>query len=115
AYAKWVEPVALQITHKQCHLPGLASKQPIRLVHLSDLHASPDVPNSLIESAIGLTIDLNPDLVCITGDFITHGSGWDPNWYRRTLRRLSDHAPVYASMGNHDGGWAPSGLPDSSI
>lgn len=114
-YAKWIEPVDLQVVHHQCRLPGLLTNRPIRLLHLSDLHASPAVPNSLIESAIGLAIDLNPDLVCITGDFITHRGGWDADWYRRTLRRLGDRAPVYATMGNHDGGWLPSGLPDSSI
>jgi len=114
-YAKWIEPVDLQVIHHRCRLPGLIANQPIRLLHISDLHASLDVPNSLIESAMGLAIDLKPDLVCITGDFITHRGGWNADWYSRTLRRLGDRLPVYATMGNHDGGWSPSGLPDSHI
>lgn len=112
-YARWIEPVSLQVRHHTCALPGLTSDRPLRLVHLSDLHASPHVPNSLIESAVGLALDLQPDLICVTGDFVTHRGGWNSDWYRRTLRRLSHAAPAYATMGNHDGGWRPSGMNDS--
>ncbi len=113
AYARWVGPVSLGVSQHQCRLPGLRAGKAIRLVHLSDLHASPCVPNSLIESAVGMALELQPDLVCITGDFVTDRAGWDTSWYRRTLRRLADRVPVYASMGNHDGGWQPSRMPDS--
>ena len=115
AYAKWVEPFNLQVREQQCRLPGLVSDRPIRLLHFSDLHASPDVPNSLIESAVGLALELKPDLVCLTGDFVTDRSGWNSEWYRRTLRRLTDHLPVYGTMGNHDGGWRPSRMHSSQI
>lgn len=114
AYARWIEPVSLQVRHHTCTLPGLTTDRPLRLVHLSDLHASPVVPNSLIESAVGLALDLRPDLICVTGDFVTHRGGWDSDWYRRTLRRLSAAAPSFATMGNHDGGWRPSGMDDSA-
>lgn len=113
AYARWIEPVSLQLRRYRCHLPGLKPHRPVRLLHFSDLHASPDVPTSLIESAIGMARELEPDLVCVTGDFVTHRGGWNPGWYRRTLRRLTDRVPVYGSMGNHDGGWRPSGMTDS--
>ncbi len=115
AYAKWVEPINLQVHQHQCRLPGLVADRPVRLLHFSDLHASPDVPNSLIESAIGLALELQPDLVCLTGDFVTDRSGWNSDWYRRTLRRLTDRLPVYGSMGNHDGGWRPSRMQSSAI
>jgi predicted MPP superfamily phosphohydrolase len=113
AYARWIEPVSLQVRHYQCHLPGLDSARPVRLLHLSDLHASRSVPNSLIESAFGLALELKPDLICITGDFVTVGTGWDAEWYKRTLRHLSSRVPVYASTGNHDGGWFGSQMSDS--
>ena len=115
AYARWIEPIALRVQTHQCRLPGLTSIRPIRLLHISDLHASPVVPNSLIESAIGLALDLKPDLVCITGDFVTDRGGWNSDWYRRTLRRLSDRVPVYATTGNHDGGWHGSRMADSTL
>jgi uncharacterized protein len=115
AYAKWVEPINLQVHQHSCKLPALVTDRAIRLLHLSDLHASPDVPNSLIESAIGLALELKPDLVCITGDFVTDRWGWNSAWYRRTLRRLTDRLPVYGTMGNHDGGWRPSRMQSSEI
>ena len=114
-YARFIEPVNLQVRTYPCRLPNLQpGARPIRLVHLSDLHASISVPNSLIESALGAALELKPDLLCITGDFVTVRTGWDPSWYRRTLRRISAQVPVYASMGNHDGGWRGSRMDDSS-
>ena len=115
SYARWVEPISLQLARHQCRLPGLAPGQSIRLLHVSDLHASPVVPNSLIESALGLALEQKPDLVCLTGDFVTNRAGWNSDWYRRTLRRLGEHVPVYATMGNHDGGWAQSRMKNSMI
>jgi len=105
AYARFVEPVWLKTTYRQVQLPGLTQVQPIRLVHLADLHASGCVPNSLIEHAIELTLAQKPDLVCITGDFVTSPrGGYDGKWYRRTLEVLPKRVPTYATMGNHDGG-----------
>ena len=73
------------------------------------------MPDSLIESAIGMALELKPDLVCLTGDFVTDPSGWNSDWYRRTLRRLSTQVPVFATMGNHDGGWRSSRMRDSTV
>jgi predicted MPP superfamily phosphohydrolase len=54
-----------------------------------------------------MAVDASPDLICITGDFITHRTGFDPRWYVKALSRLSAKAPTFAVMGNHDGGlWA---------
>lgn len=114
-YARWVEPVNLHVSQISCSLPGLNADRPIRLAHLSDLHASPHVPKSLIESAVGMTLDLQPDLVCVTGDWVTYHSGWNSEWYRRTLARLSARVPCFGSMGNHDGGWRRSGMKDTAV
>jgi predicted MPP superfamily phosphohydrolase len=84
-------------------------RKPVRLAHLSDLHASHDVPVSLIEDAVQMAIDFRPDLICITGDFVTDATGFDLNWYSAVLSRLSGRAPSFAVLGNHDGGlWAVS-------
>lgn len=112
AYAKLVEPTWLEFTHRDCPLPFL--RDPIRLLHLSDLHASTEVPTALIEQAFQLAVEATPDLICITGDFVTVATGFDPDWYVRALKRLSASAPTFAVLGNHDGGsWAHSdgGLP----
>ncbi len=113
AYAHLVEPITLQVRHLRCELKGLRTERPIRLLHLSDLHASPEVPNSLIEAAIGLGLELKPDFACITGDFVTHQGGWNPDWFRGALRRMTSKVQTFGSLGNHDGGWSGSGMKDS--
>jgi predicted MPP superfamily phosphohydrolase len=48
-----------------------------------------------------------PDLICLTGNFITCNDSCDLSYYRQILRRLSGAAPAFACLGNHDGGlWA---------
>jgi hypothetical protein len=78
----------------------------LRVLHLSDFHASPVVSLDFIDHAVGLGAALKPDLVCLTGDFITrkHDAFGD---YARILKKLSSIAPAFACLGNHDGGlWA---------
>jgi hypothetical protein len=88
-------------------------KRPLRLVHLSDFHASSSVSYDYLQSAIQRAINLEPDLFCITGDFITADIP-EPDRYVQILKRLTAAAQTYAIFGNHDGGsWAGStyGLP----
>ncbi len=106
-YAKLCEPSWLEVTEKTVPLPADKLKRPLRLLHLSDLHASPSVSFSLIREAIELGLARKPDLICLTGDYITGGHLRGKARYSRLLSVLAGSAPVYASFGNHDGGlWA---------
>jgi uncharacterized protein len=102
AYARFIEPGLLEFTRRECAIPNLA--KPVELAHISDLHASDVVPKSLIERAIDMAIDANPDLICITGDFVTASTGFESAWYTTLLGRLARKAPTFAVLGNHDGG-----------
>jgi len=104
----------LRVREYDVPIKGLG--QPLSLLHLSDMHAGGDVPWSLIEKGITLGIDLEPDLICVTGDFITHKLSGKSR-YATLLKRLADHAPTYAVLGNHDGGkWAAGrGYSDTSV
>lgn len=85
---------------------------------MSDFHASPSVPFSLIERSVELGLEAKPDIICLTGDFVTDTTPFDEAEYTRILRQLSSAAPVFGTLGNHDGGsWAASvgGLKDSSV
>ena len=114
AYARHVEPNWLEFTERTCRLPGLA--RPWKLAHLSDLHASRDVSNALIERAFAMAIAAKPDVICVTGDFVTRAQGFDAAWLTGALRKLAQAAPAYASLGNHDGGlWAEQSGGFSSI
>ena len=103
-YPCYWEPRWLDVTERRVRLPGFSPQQPIRVLHLSDLHASIFVPPSLIEHAISLGLATKPDLICVTGDFITLREGFDASAYARLLRRLPAAAPTFAVLGNHDGG-----------
>ncbi|MCA9754827.1 MAG: phosphodiesterase YaeI [Candidatus Eisenbacteria bacterium] len=86
-----------------------------RVLHLSDLHRSRFVSLSFLEEAIELGLDSSPDLVCLTGDFVTAADPTSLEGYVDLLRRLSDQAPTVAVLGNHDGGpWCASKGGDDS-
>lgn len=105
AYTRLLEPGWLEVSHRTVQL-GPAEAQPIRVLHLSDLHASGYVPLEFIAKAIQLGLAEKPDLICLTGDFITrHFTRFAD--YADVLKPLAAAAPVFACLGNHDGGkWA---------
>lgn len=83
-----------------------AGRAPLKILQLSDFHASPVVSLSFISKAIRLGLEEKPDLICLTGDFITHKFDGFAE-YKKVLQPLAESAPVFACLGNHDGGlWA---------
>ena len=106
-YATCIEPRFLELTSTVIRCGLDAGKAPVRMLHLTDLHASRFVSMSMIAHAIKMGLAQKPEVICVTGDFITSKSGFDENDYVRVLRRLSQAAPTFAVLGNHDGnGWA---------
>lgn len=101
--ARFAEPRWLRISRHTVPLGGAAGAAPVRIVQLSDLHASPDVPLPFIAEAIDLAIAQKPDLIALTGDFVTDSQAW-PAGYAAVLARLPAAAPTFACLGNHDGG-----------
>lgn len=93
---------SVRIKVSRCTVP-LGGSTPIKLLHLSDLHLSPMLPLDFIEIAISLGLAEKPDLICLTGDYITHTLEQDEA-YSRLLSRLPAAVPTFASLGNHDGG-----------
>jgi predicted MPP superfamily phosphohydrolase len=87
-------------------------------LQLSDFHASNVVPFALIDRAVDLGLAAKPDLICLTGDFVTDAQAFDQTEYIRILRRLTSAAPTFACLGNHDGGiWCArfGGFEDTSV
>jgi uncharacterized protein len=100
-YMRFCEPGWLQIGRHE--VPVKPGQPRVRVLHLSDFHASPVVSLELIAEAVDLGLSLRPELICLTGDFVTWKYERFPE-YSRILKRLSDAAPTFASLGNHDGG-----------
>jgi uncharacterized protein len=93
--AGWVRLRALDVA-----LPGLPDElDGLRIVHLADLHLGiPSRGRRAVERAVEWTIDRRPDLVCISGDLVSHPRG--EAVLRELVTRLGDR--TYAVLGNHD-------------
>ena len=89
-----------EITNVDVHLTSLdPAHDGLRIVQLSDLHIGSGVPDGRIISAVREVNDLKPDLVVLTGDFVTNKR--DPlSRVPQILEPLS--APRVAVLGNHD-------------
>ncbi len=74
------------------------------IAHLSDIHGRKLYENG---DAFKIITGANPDIVSITGDFVT-SSVDEMNNFLPLLNRLSSSMPIYAVSGNHDHdvGWA---------
>lgn len=101
-YSGFVEPGWLDVGRQE--IKTNVAGESIRLLHLADFHASWCVSLRQIEEAIHLGLQFKPDLICVTGDFITTKFA-DMDNYCRVLSRLRAAAPTFACLGNHDGGW----------
>jgi predicted MPP superfamily phosphohydrolase len=113
AYAVGIEPRWLDTEVHTVPMPGLGRH--LRVVQLTDLHASDFVPLGMIADAVSAAIAAKPDLICLTGDYISYQDIPAAHEYARTLAPLAKAAPTYAVLGNHDGGpWAETqgGLSD---
>jgi uncharacterized protein len=109
AYSTLVEPRWPELTRVEIPTRWLSGSQRLRILHLSDLHASRAVPLDWLREVFREVVDEKPDCICITGDFTTTGEEVDTVAYTRLLTLLADAAPCFASMGNHDGGkWKES-------
>jgi len=108
AYPVAIEPRWLDVNRRRVRLARVPMRSPVRVLHLSDFHASFVVPLSMIEHAIAVGLAGKPDVICLTGDFITQrGDAPAARDYIRILRPLARHARTFAVLGNHDGGrWA---------
>jgi len=74
-------------------------KEPVRIVHLSDVHIGTVHQIKFLKEVVQKTNELKPDLVLMTGDLF---DGSEPI-HEEMLRPLDDlHAPTYFSTGNHE-------------
>ncbi|HZT43989.1 MAG TPA: metallophosphoesterase [Chthonomonadaceae bacterium] len=74
---------------------------PMRLAQLSDLHRSWCVEESFIARIVEETNALQPDVVALTGDFVTISSEYAASCVQQ-LSRLRARLGLYGVLGNHD-------------
>ncbi|MBI2956244.1 MAG: metallophosphoesterase [Acidobacteria bacterium] len=92
----------IQITHQPLRFPRLpADFAGLRLAQLTDIHHGLYTRLEEVERAVELANGLDPDLVALTGDFVSHSANFIAPM-ARALGRLRARLGVFAVLGNHD-------------
>lgn len=102
AYAFYVEPRWLQVTHTKIHRPGLhPDLEGFRVALLTDMHAGGGTPLSIVRRACRAAMRQEPHLIALTGDFAEDDA---PGFGEvlGALKCLRAPCGVYAVPGNHD-------------
>lgn len=102
AYGLLYGRLNLQVTQRPIHLARLPkSFAGFRIAQLSDIHIGPFMTEDQIRKYVRIANDLKPDLIALTGDFVT----WDPSTQRAVVNALAGlHAPfgIFGCLGNHE-------------
>ena len=96
----WFEAGWVRLRELDVALPRLPDAlDGLRIAHLADLHLGlPSRGRRSVERAVDWAAARRPDLVCISGDLVSHPRG-EPV-LRELLGRLGER--TYAVLGNHD-------------
>lgn len=104
-YATRIEPHWVETVHKRLPIKALPSSLEAKtLLQLSDIHVGREVDDDYILSVFDHVRTLDPDIVVITGDFISHYRG-----IADQAARVYPHLPkgrlaTLGIFGNHDYG-----------
>ena len=93
---------SLTVERVQIPVPKLpTSLEGFRIVQISDIHYYPFTTLDLVDRAVQMANQLNPDLIVLTGDFVWHEV--DAIFeLAPSLAKLNAKYGVYAGLGNHD-------------
>ena len=103
-YAREVEPRRVEVNHVTLALGRLAPEfDGYRLVQISDIHLDDWTKPSRLNRIVELVNEQRPDLVTVTGDFLSHSASWLVS-QRLTdaLSGLRARDGAVAVLGNHD-------------
>jgi predicted MPP superfamily phosphohydrolase len=94
----WFEAGWLRTRVRDVRVQGLpAELDGLRIAHLSDFHLGPPSRGQrAVAAAVAWTRERRPDLVCITGDLLSHPRA------RARLSELLRGLDAYVVLGNHD-------------
>lgn len=102
ARAALTEPHMLSIEHERIHLSRLPEVfDGFRIVQLSDVHHGPFSTPEQIERAVDMANRLKPDIIALTGDYISKERQYAAPC-AEMLGRLKAKHGVYAVLGDHD-------------
>ncbi len=101
-YAARFEPFHPKIFRIHISLRNLPlSFEGVKLVQLSDIHHGPYIPLSYVEDCVKKVNALNPDIIVLTGDFVSRSKTYIAPCVE-ILKTLNAKRGVFAVPGNHD-------------
>lgn len=100
--AAMLEPRRFDITRQSITIRKLPREfRGFRIAQLSDIHHSPFLSEAEIAEAARRANELKPDLVVLTGDYVSHSQEYIPGCARALGLLRAPHG-VHAILGNHD-------------
>lgn len=106
AYGYFVEPHWVAVVRRDLPIDRLPdSLVGCTLVQISDLHVGPVVDDDYMKSALKRVSELDADILCFTGDFVTYRNGGEIDQAARVLESLKPaRIATLGIFGNHDYG-----------
>ncbi|MBZ5515937.1 MAG: metallophosphoesterase [Acidobacteriia bacterium] len=102
AYGCFYGRLDVETTRQRVQLPRLPKAfHGFRIAQLSDIHIGPFMSAKEVRSCVSMTNALRPDLVVLTGDFITWDSGTQEDVVE-ALAGLQSPFGVFGCLGNHE-------------
>lgn len=109
-YATGIEPGWVDVEQVSLKLRRLSPQfHGYRVAQISDIHLADWTTRAHLEDVVGLINSQNPDIVAITGDFVTHDPQAAATDLSHALRKLQAKDGVVAVLGNHDH-WSDAGV-----
>ena len=103
-YTWFIEPYWYEVVRRALpirHLPDALDGK--TLVQISDLHIGPEVSDAYLRGAFETVAQLDPDILVVTGDFMTCWAGEELEHVSRVLKDLPPgRLATLAILGNHD-------------
>lgn len=102
-YAHFIEPNWIDVNYVQLKLPHLASEfNGYRIVQISDIHVDKQTKKQHLNHIFRIVNQQKPDLIAITGDFVTRRQAQFIPKLKATLTKLTASHKTVAVLGNHD-------------
>lgn len=98
----WGYDVGIEVSEHAVMLPGLPEAfRSLRIAHLTDIHHGLFLPLQAVVDAVELVNQMRPDVVALTGDFVTYSRAYiEP--VAEVLGTLQPRCGIFAVLGNHD-------------
>lgn len=113
-YTTRIEPTQVEVKPVTLALPRLAPAfESFKLVQISDIHFDNTfMTNARLHAWLTKVIEQQPDMVAITGDFVTEAVAPYAKDLQANLSRLAAAVPTVAILGNHDHWTDPDAVRD---